>query len=229
MSSAPAVARRVAAACALLLAMLAPAAATAHALDVGTARVTLRDEHVEVLAEWDLFLLVEATPTVVATQSEADLAETHRKLRRAVERETTLKVDGQPRALELRGFPAPPELRAMAATMSAGGQDHGALVRLRLEAPDTVRDARTLTLTTPKGLGAVAVSFVQPATRYVASGEAATFTVLAPPSAPTAPSVAAQGSSPAPAEREPAWHLGFVAVAALLAVTAALRARRVST
>ena len=37
--------------------------ASAHSLSISTARVALRDRHLEVQAEWDAFGLVAATPT----------------------------------------------------------------------------------------------------------------------------------------------------------------------
>ncbi len=156
------------------------AQASAHALDVATARVTLRDAHVDVIAEWDLFLLVEGNPTAVATASETLLHETHAKVKRVVETQSVLRVDGEARRLEATGFPGPDEFRALAATLSAEGHDHGARVRLRLEAPEPVMSARALTLALPAALGPVVVTFVQPATNFAVPGASSSFSILAP-------------------------------------------------
>jgi hypothetical protein len=174
--------------------LLAPAAAHAHALDVATARVSLRDEHLEVQAEWDLFLLLELDPTALATASESALSDAHRRMVQRLESETRALVDGRPAALKLTGSPSPPELRALAATLSAAGQTHGTLVRLRLEAPERLSEARSIALVAPQALGQVAVTFVQPATRFVAPGQAAAFTVLRPPAAPAKPEPDGLGS-----------------------------------
>jgi hypothetical protein len=151
----------------------------AHALDVATARVTLRDAHVDVIAEWDLFLLVEGNPTAIATASETLLHESHAKVKRVVETQSVLRVDGETRRLEATGFPGPDEFRALAATLSSEGHDHGARVRLRLEAPEPVMSAKGLTLAFPAALGPVVVTFVQPATNFAAPGASSSFSVLA--------------------------------------------------
>ena len=156
--------------------------ARAHALDLSTARVTLRDEHVEVLLDLDPFLLAGADPTDVAIASEDDLTACLLHARHVLESQTILKADGAPLGLVLRGFPAPPEFRAMAAVRSAAQKEHGDPVRLRMEASQTVAGARSLSLLLPAVLGPSVVSFVQPTTRYAAPGLATSFTVLqAPP------------------------------------------------
>lgn len=155
--------------------------AQAHALDLSVARVTLRDAHVEVMLELDPFLLAGADPTAVATASEKELIARLQHARRVLESETKLKVDGAPVGLVLRGFPAPSEFRAMAATLSAAQKDHGDPVRLRLEAPQPVLGASSVALSLPAVLGPSVVSFVQPTTRYAAPGESLPFAVLRAP------------------------------------------------
>lgn len=153
-----------------------------HPLDLSTARISLRDGHVEILAELDLLLLVGADPTAVATAPEPALVAHLDRARRRLETETRLVVDGEPVELVLRELPAPPELRALAATLSAAQRDHGALASVRLEAPRPVIEARTLALSLPPALGPTLVTFVQPATRHAAPGRPAAFAVLmAPP------------------------------------------------
>lgn len=163
---------------ALLLLLPLCSAARAHALDLSTARVTLRDDHIEVLAEIDLMLLLEAGPTAVAISGEAELRGWLERARQVLEAKTQLTVDGTQVALTLGDLPTPPQVRALAATLSAAGRDHGELVRLRFAAPQAVPGARTLTLTLPAPLGPVLVSFVQPATRYAPPGMAVAFDVL---------------------------------------------------
>jgi len=152
--------------------------ATAHVPDEGTARLTLRDEHVEILAEWDLFALLSRSPTEIATAAEEDLASLHLALVKTVERDTTLTVDGTRLPLKATGFPTPPELRALAANLSASKHEHGVRARIRLEARDAVHEPRTLELACPTALGPIHASFVQPAQRYVRAGETASFVVL---------------------------------------------------
>ena len=147
--------------------------------------MTLRDEHIEVIAEVDLFLLVGAGPTAIATGPEAEVAGELERLRMTLETGTHLFVDGAPVPLELRGLLSPPELRAFAATLSAAQKDHGELVRLRFEAPQAVRGAKSVSLSLPPALGPIVVSFVQPATRYARPGESAMFDVLVRPSKPS--------------------------------------------
>jgi hypothetical protein len=169
--------------------------ARAHSLDEGTARITLRDEHVEVTAEWDIFLLVDRSPTDVATARAETLNETHARLWRVIEEGTTLRADGARVALELTGGPSPQEFRALAATLSASGREHGERVRLRLESRVPVRNARRVTLSVPPALGPVVVTFVQPASWYTRPGATASFDVLAPVRA------SASVTAPLPAKR----------------------------
>lgn len=182
---------------------LVAAPVAAHSLPDGTARVSLRDRHVEVQGEWDLFLLADATPTAIATATEADLAAHHAALRRAVVAGSSVRVDGRSYALEVTGFPAPKELRAMAASLSAEGKDHGALVRVRLESRTPIVDARAIHAAFPPRLGPVVATFVQPATVYLPPGAHAVFDVLAPREDPS------RRASPARPLGAPfAWSLG---------------------
>lgn len=202
----------------------AGAEVSAHDLHEGTARVTLRDDHLEVTADWDVLPLTGATPTELAVATDDALAEVHRRVRRVVEEETRLEVDGARVALEVTAFPSAPELRALAATASAAGGHHGEKVRLRLEVRRAVPGARHLTLTTPRAVGPVVASFVQPVTRYLRGGERAAFDVLGPALAP--PPV----PTPAPLDDDRSVRaLGFAAVAATLTVLALRRSLRTST
>ena len=205
-----------------LVGLLAGGAATAHDLEEGTARITLRDDHVDVVAEWDLFLLADATPTALATASDEALAAARARLQRTIEDGTQLRVDGAPVALHLTGWPSAAELRGLAAALSAAGSSHGSRVRMRLEAAQAIPGAAHLTLAVPPRLGPVVVSFVQPATRYTRPGATADFTVLSPlhPLARVTPS--APVSAPAPVFR---GALGVVVVA-LAAAGARVFARR---
>jgi phosphatidylethanolamine-binding protein (PEBP) family uncharacterized protein len=151
----------------------------AHELSTATARITLRDGHLEVLADVDLFLLADRGPTEVATASEPDLAALLARIRDVVVHQTRLVVDGSDLALALRGLPSAAELRAIAAALSASHRDHGELVRLRLEARAARPVPQSIALSLPPGFGPVIVSLVQPTTRYVAAGAPAWFDVPA--------------------------------------------------
>lgn len=152
----------------LLACLLWAGSVQAHTLDLSTARVTLRDQHIEVMVELDPFLLVQVGPTAIATESEPELLSHLQQARQLLDSETKLEVDGVRVGLALRGFPSAPEFRAMAATLSATQKEHGDLIRLRLEAPQAVPNAKTLALSLPTTLGPSVVSFVQPSTRYAA-------------------------------------------------------------
>lgn len=212
----------------LLAACLAVSAPSmAHPLEEGTARVTLRDDHLEVAADWDLFLLVDGAPTAVATCSDEALATTYARLRREIEEGTTLRVDGSLVPLTLTGFISPPELRAMAATLSASGQDHGERVRMRLEARRAVPNARAVTLSAPAALGPVVVSFVQPATRYAWPGRPASFDVLSTQRPPSRePAVTAMAPPAAPVAPRTDWLTALTALFGVTAIVTTLRARR---
>ncbi len=223
---------------ALLCALIAlPRAAAAHALDVSTARVTLRDEHVEVLADVDLVQLVIRTvpdakdATNLATCGEEALAGWVDQARRALEGATRLEVDGMPIPLVLRAFPAPPEVRMLAAQVSASASRgpgathvHAPTSPLRFESARPVADARSVTVTLPSALGPVLYTFVQPSMSYGAPGAAASFPVLVPraiepqPAAPRAPSRA----NPAPRT----WVAAAAWVFAVVAMLAQLIGRR---
>ena len=170
----------------LLACLLWAGSVQAHTLDLSTARVTLRDQHIEVMVELDPFLLVQVGPTAIATESEPELLSHLQQARQLLDSETKLEVDGVRVGLALRGFPSAPEFRAMAATLYAAQKEHGDLIRLRLEAPQAVPNAKTLALSLPTTLGPSVVSFVQPSTRYAAPGESSVFSVLRAPVVPSA-------------------------------------------
>lgn len=204
------------------------ATAHAHPLDESTARVTLRDAHLEVVIDCDLFLMVSSTPTEVATSTEDSLREVHARLRRELEAGTSLRVDGSLAPLSVTGFIEPAELRAMAATLSASRETHGARARVRLESSRVYDNPRSVTLSGPTSLGPLVVTFTQPATRYAWPGRPASFDVLStrssvareepPPTANTGASVRR------PDPRDPRqWMAAIIA----LAGTVALATRRV--
>ena len=199
------------AALASLLAVASPLAA--HTLPDGTARVSLRDGHLEVQGEWDLLLLADATPTAIATAGEAELLAHHTALQRALVEGSVLRVDGHTLTLEATGFPGASELRAIAASLSAEGKDHGALVRVRLEARAPVVDAREIHVAFPPRLGPVLATFVQPATVYLPPGARAVFPVLAPTPSPLG------GGTPSPAGASFAWSLGALGALVVTAFT----------
>jgi len=193
----------------LLVAWLAGTAAWGHALSEATARLTHRDGHFELVLEGDLFLLVPAAPTAVATASEAELSAAAAGLRRALESGARLQLDGREVPLQVRDFPSNEELRAVAAVLSASGREHGERLRVRLETQAPVPGAARVAVSFPAGLGPVVTSFVEPASAYVLPGAGATFPVRA----------ASSGGEARPRAREgmgtEALALGMVGTAAL--------------
>lgn len=201
---------------ALALALTFARTVAAHELGEGTSRVTLRDNHLEVLAEWDVFPLADADPTALATGPDAAVIAARARLVARIERDTRLRVDGETVDLAVTAGPSPQELRALAATVSASGEGHGGRARLRLEARRAVPDARRVSLSPPPEVGPVLVSFVQPAARYTRPGDTATFEVLAPRAA--VPATAAPRPPPDP--RSPPWPAALVTLLAFAALAA---------
>lgn len=152
-------------------------AAWGHALSEATARLSHRDGQFELSLDADLFLLVPAAPTAVATASGTELASTASGLRAALESGTHLQVDGQAAPLRVRDFPSNEELRAVAAVLSASGREHGERIRVRMETPLPAPGASAVGVSFPPALGPVAVSFVEPASAYVLPGAGASFRV----------------------------------------------------
>lgn len=151
--------------------------AQAHALDLNTARVSLRDGLVEVVAEWDLFLLVPPSPTEVATATDEALSGIHRALIETIEKGTSLRIDDASHSLRIRGFPSPAELRAIAAGLSSTQKDHGALVRFSLESERSAPHPRQVSFASPASLGPVLVSFVEPRMQLASAGQSVSFAV----------------------------------------------------
>jgi hypothetical protein len=203
-----------------LASLLLASRSRAHALDTNTARVSLRDEHLEVSAEWDVFAAADATPTAIATATPEFAAEVHERLRRTLEGGTWLDVDGRRSALAITAFPGVDELRARAASLSSQGLEHGALVRLRFEAPARLPGALRVQARFPPEIGPVLTTFVQPSTVFVPPGAVARFAVLAPrgPSAQARPAVRPSF----------AWAVGAAAALALAIATRLFQMRKSS-
>lgn len=190
-----------------MIAFLAFAAAEAHTLDAETARISLRDAHVSIDADLDLFRLVEADVTALATGADEPIAALRSSLRDTLEDGSALRVDGTEVRLNVRELPPIPEFRGAAAILSSQGESHGVRLRVRLDSPDAFPNARNIELELPQELGPVVVTFVQPATQWVVPGSKAKFTVLQPEAGiPNVPS-----DPPLPAEA----HLALLAVGGL--------------
>jgi hypothetical protein len=197
--------------------VLAAAPAAAHTLDTGTARVSLRDAHLEVHAEWDVFAAADTTPTALAIATPEEAVEAHARLRRTLEEGSWLEVDGRARRLAITAFPSVDELRALAATLSAQGLEHGALVRVRLEAAEALLDAERVHVRFPTAVGPVLTTFVQPSAVFAPPGAVARFGVLVP---------RARGA--VPAEPSIAWAFGALASLAAVALARVLQQRKPS-
>lgn len=163
----------------------------AHPLHLNTAQLTLRDAHLEVLLHVELMPLLarlapepaSADPLVLAAGSESQLMEASDRVTKLLSTGVRLSVDGQPIPLELRSFPTPAELRALAGVSALNG--HGELTGIHLEATQLTPEAQAVALTLPEALGPVLISFVQPSSQYTTPGATARFPVLsasAPPS-----------------------------------------------
>lgn len=179
---------------ALVLAAAGPA--RAHALATNTARVTLRDGAIEVLADvdavtWLARLSGRESPLLLLDVEPAELARLAAEARRQLVEDLRLEADGVRVPLELRAFPSDAAL-ARAATEALiaaqiAGHPHPAQLRLELAAPAAIDRPTHLRIAFPPQLGDVLINFVQPTTRLTPAGGAASFTVLAPPAAPPRP------------------------------------------
>lgn len=196
-----------------VLSLAAPNVAGAHALDLTTARVSLRDGHAEVAAEIDVVALVGRTgaaprdAAALTTMSERELAEYVSKAESELASNARLEVDGAHVDLKLRSFPSPRDVRMLAAQSAGSAHAHPPMSVLRWESTRPLMDARTITVTMPSSLGKVLFTFVQPDTRLAGAGAATSFEVLR--RAPAAPAVTLAASRP--------WWLAFLASAMAIA------------
>lgn len=152
--------------------------ADAHALDLTTARVSMRDAHVEVVVELDLLKLFRRTPTELATLPDAELDAALQDVKKLLQTQTVLHRDSQPLPFAVTGFPGRDDLRAMAATTAGSDKQHGPLVRIRLESPTTLSAVQKIGISLPVAVGPVVATFVQPTTHFVSPGQNASFFVL---------------------------------------------------
>lgn len=151
---------------------------------MNTARVSLRDKHIEVLLEADMLgFLARASTLDISHAKDSDLGVLYARAKEILEGETRLEADGTPLGLELRAFPTPEELRTLAQKQSTMPHAHGELVSLRLEAPQALGTVEELSIVFPQSLGPVLISFVQPTTRWTGPGAKAAFSVLEAPTA----------------------------------------------
>lgn len=215
-------AARALAAGACLAAAAWAALAAAHELPLATARVSLRDAHFDVAVDVDVVAVVSSAAGVDATTlatAPDDVLRAHvEKGRALLAASSRLEVDGARLPLHARTFPAPLEVRALAARASAAADGHADLVPVALEAAGAFPAARAVGFALAPAAGPAVVSFVQPATRWVAPGRSAQFTVLAP-----AASAPAANDGRAELRRDAAAAAAVLLAAAALAV--ALRRR----
>lgn len=167
---------------------LSPIFAEAHALDLTTARVSMRDAHVEVVVELDLLKLFARTPAELATLPDAALDAARVDVKKLLETQTVLHSDSQPLPLAVTGFPGHDDLRRMAAATVGSDNQHAPLVRIRLESPATIGQAKQIGISLPTAMGPVVATFVQPTTQFVSPGQTASFSVLADQRSETRPS-----------------------------------------
>lgn len=91
---------------------------------------------------------------------------------------TNVQVDEVRVPLEIRIFPSPEEMRAVAENPNATPHEHGQLMTVRWEATERFANPQKVSLTFPKEIGPVLITFVQPTTRWTQPGSAAVFPVL---------------------------------------------------
>jgi hypothetical protein len=173
----------------LLLALQLGVVPSAQALESSAARVTLRDDHVEVLVELDLLgLMTQLNPklgdvTALSRADESGLTQATQVTKDLLHKGSQLIVNGATSPLLVTGFPTPADIRNLSGYAAANPRTRREPLVIRLEALKPVTDAHELTVTLPKEAGAVRYTFVQPATRLATAGERVAFPVLAPQSA----------------------------------------------
>ncbi|HMY19864.1 MAG TPA: hypothetical protein PKA58_26240 [Polyangium sp.] len=131
---------------------------------MNTARVSLRDGHLEVFAEIDEMALE-------ALRSPADTA----RMQRLLETDMHLHVDDVPVEMELRPVVFPDKEPA------AAPHNHGALVPIHWESKRRIFSGAKIAVVFPKELGPVLISFVQPSTNWTPAGTTAQFAILEAP------------------------------------------------
>ncbi len=156
-----------------LLVLLAPAA-SAHELPVSSATVSLRDGLVTVDATLDM-------RRWLSSAGGGELNRMLAALKKQAAREVVITLGDKRVPLKVVGFPSADQVHAalQAASKPRKGKRHyhPALLPVRLEARKALRGGAALKVTFPKALGPVVVSFVQPRTRYLKPGQAASFKV----------------------------------------------------
>lgn len=151
--------------------------ADAHSLDVTTARVSLRDGHVDVAAEVDLVTLLGGDLAGLAAAPDIELAERLAAARRAMD-SSTLRIDGVVVPMVLRSFPSAAELRRAVGERSRTGADvHAAMWTMHLDAANAVAAPRTVSVSLPPIAGRVLYTFVEPQTSLASPGGDAAFVV----------------------------------------------------
>lgn len=214
--------RAACAALAMVGAVAFPGAAAAHALDLTTAKVEVRDRHAEIVVELDIVRAVRhvdpsaGDPKALASADNARLEGHLAAVRGALETGAHLEADGAEIPLTLRKMPTTPELRR--AAREATTPDGHPTATVRFEATRSLPDVRHVTVTLPPALGRVLYTYSQPTTRLGHAGGGASFDVLAARAATAEPARAEPRPSP---ERAPdrAWVAlvaGALAVLALL-------------
>lgn len=153
--------------------------AHAHTLSMNTARISLRDEHIELQAEIDPRVFASRLDPQTSDFGKLDAAALQAWVTRANEilaKQTTLRVDGQPVDAELRLGIDSKLLDEQSRASAAPAHEH--LVPIRWEVREPFVAAKRIEVVFPAALGPVLVTFVQPATHWTAPGTTAGFSVL---------------------------------------------------
>jgi hypothetical protein len=172
-----------------ILAALFECDVDAHTLDLTTARVTLRDNHVDMTVEIDSVQMVlryastsaAKTPTTLATATEEELTDWVSAARKAASNDTRLQINGTAVELALLAFPTPSEVRFVAAQASASAHPHAEMSVLRFDTSQALANIQTVSVSFSSDFGRVLCTFVQPTTMLTEPGSKASFGVLETP------------------------------------------------
>ncbi len=156
----------------------------AHQADVDTVRLTLRDGNVVIRASLDIeaWLLRRAElqqPLVRAELASRALDTMLAQLQEELTTQTLLRVDGTKVAVRLRSFPSRDEVLRLAARNFLDAQraphSHRQRSELLIEGAEVVPGAKRVAIAFPASLSEVAVTFVEPQSRWIRGGEVARF------------------------------------------------------
>jgi len=164
--------------------------AEAHELSMNTARVSLRDAHLEMTADLDPLALLRhlhagssGNDTDMAPLDDTQVQALVARAKHVLETETRVEANGTSMALEIHLALEPNEVRKYLQMSTEERHEKAFLIPVRWEAKEPLVGVKQIQVVFPATLGPVLITFVQPTTHWTAPGTAAVFSVLEKPMA----------------------------------------------